>query len=536
MVYTQKSQSEKTAIFKRVTAHKKSNEHNTQNQGAVAGVPLYLKPLPNAGAQPHLKLSSPGDPYEQEADLVANHVMRLPGPKVQRQEMEEEEEELQAYEEGEGQTTEAEESTPILESVPTRDAGELGEEEPIQTKKYSNASCQVTPKLASDIRSLKGSGQPLAASERAFYEPCFGRRFNNVRLHTDRRAEDIAKSIYAKAFTYGRNIVFGAGHYNSQSNEGKRLLAHELTHVVQQQPGIIARQNDTRDVAPKRTSHGSATTTGPIQVRTYDGKLALIPTGTSVGYTEDIPEVSYTIYHTTGTTSYVPRSRLKNLEEKQWPSFKHTEEPAEAQVPRHSFLDWDPSKPSSPATEGEYHPAPAPGRTRPSVPPPASGASTPGGEYPWQVLPIDEVTVVDESGMVGTMSALTKIGEVYMTDVESMVANVRKQAANRPIRRLNIDDHGNEFGFWLGDDFISMDTLPNYRQQLGQLQFTSDGFVHLQHCKIGQNIPMMRALALVFGVPIYAGTGKHNAVYRINLGIYVRVDVDGTVHRDVGRP
>jgi hypothetical protein len=81
---------------------------------------------------------------------------------------------------------------------------------------------------------LSSSGQPLDAGTRAFMEPRFGRDFSHVRLHTDAKAAESAQAVNALAYTVGNQIAFGAGRYAPESLEGRKLLAHELTHVVQQ--------------------------------------------------------------------------------------------------------------------------------------------------------------------------------------------------------------------------------------------------------------------------------------------------------------
>jgi hypothetical protein len=95
---------------------------------------------------------------------------------------------------------------------------------------------------------MKGRGSPLPASTRAFFEPRFGASFSHVRVHTDTRAARSAGSINAKAFTVGGDIAFAAGQYAPETGDGKQLLAHELTHVVQQKgsaaPDAVARQPD----------------------------------------------------------------------------------------------------------------------------------------------------------------------------------------------------------------------------------------------------------------------------------------------------
>ena len=81
---------------------------------------------------------------------------------------------------------------------------------------------------------LRSSGQPLDAATRAFMEPRFGQDFSGVRVHSGEAAEQSARDVNARAYTVGDNIVFGAGGYAPATLEGSRLIAHELTHVVQQ--------------------------------------------------------------------------------------------------------------------------------------------------------------------------------------------------------------------------------------------------------------------------------------------------------------
>jgi hypothetical protein len=89
--------------------------------------------------------------------------------------------------------------------------------------------------LAGQINSLQSRGRPLPEASRAFFGARFGYDFSRVRLHTDNRAAETARAIDARAFTIGRDIVFGARQYAPQSTVGRHLIAHELTHVVQQQ-------------------------------------------------------------------------------------------------------------------------------------------------------------------------------------------------------------------------------------------------------------------------------------------------------------
>lgn len=149
-----------------------------------------------------------------------------------------------------------------------------------------------------------------------------------------------------------------------------------------------------------------------------------------------------------------------------------------------------------------------------------------------------EITVVDDSDWVGWAAAATRAGEVYMRDVRNMVEEVLKKAGTDTISRLNVLDHGTETGFELGRDWIDTSTLPYFKKELGRLRehLASGGFVHLQHCGIGQNVDLLIDLSKILGVPIYAGTDDQNPVYRFNWGTYVRAMPDGTFYVDVGRP
>lgn len=108
------------------------------------------------------------------------------------------------------------------------------EEEPIQAKKTTGNTPDVLPSLENRINSIRGSGSPISESLRAYFEPRFGADFSSVRLHTDSRATEAAQSVNAKAFTLGNNIVFNREYYSPETSSGKKLFAHELTHVVQQ--------------------------------------------------------------------------------------------------------------------------------------------------------------------------------------------------------------------------------------------------------------------------------------------------------------
>ncbi|MFP5246797.1 MAG: DUF4157 domain-containing protein [Thermoanaerobaculia bacterium] len=103
-------------------------------------------------------------------------------------------------------------------------------------------------------------GRPLDQTTRSEMETRFAHDFSRVRVHTDERAAGAARGLHASAFTYGNDIGFDAGQYDPQSARGRELLAHELSHVVQQRAGVIPGDMHERraDQAAQAVSHGAA--------------------------------------------------------------------------------------------------------------------------------------------------------------------------------------------------------------------------------------------------------------------------------------
>ena len=109
------------------------------------------------------------------------------------------------------------------------EGGDIG----LQTKEAASGK-EISSSLATELHGPKGNGIPLPTAEKNFFEPRFGKDFSHTHLHTDSRANALARSVNAKAFTLGRDVVFGAGEYRPETTEGKHLLAHELAHTMQQ--------------------------------------------------------------------------------------------------------------------------------------------------------------------------------------------------------------------------------------------------------------------------------------------------------------
>ena len=204
---------------------KASKEHAAQaapkagSQPAAPAQPTLARRLGNAGLfrmlQAKLIVGDPQDHFEQEADRVADQVMRMP----------------------------------------EQAAGSASPPAPAQTATVqraadaSSALPVVDTALEEAVAALDGRGGPLSPEIRSFMEPRFGADLSAVRIHTDTYAHDLARSVNARAFAAGRNVVFGAGYYAPHTDSGRRLLAHELTHTLQQ--GASTRL--AREVKRKKT-------------------------------------------------------------------------------------------------------------------------------------------------------------------------------------------------------------------------------------------------------------------------------------------
>jgi hypothetical protein len=144
-------------------------------------------------------------------------------------------------------TAAAEEQT--AEGVPEQapeGASHEAPEPPLQPKRRPDRANRDGPAHLARGDVVKGAGTPLLQSVRGFLEPRLRHDFSRVRVHTDAQAAESARAVSSRAFTVGRDIVFGAGQYAPETYTGRRLLAHELTHVIQQggvPAGLIQRDN-----------------------------------------------------------------------------------------------------------------------------------------------------------------------------------------------------------------------------------------------------------------------------------------------------
>lgn len=246
-----------------------------------------IQQLVNDGAiQPKLEVGDPDDRYEREADRVAETVM------------------------GMATTRRAERPTGTgrperIQRMCSRCQRRFREGKPLdcpdceatlQRERAAAATPSIDGRPVHSGQSL-GGGQPLSASVRSFFEPRFGYDFADVRVHTGARADEAARSVNARAFTVGRDVVFRSDTYRPETRSGKRLLAHELTHVVQQSgatvrgqaaagPGVearrkpmVMRQEEDDTVGPMVMYSGGQQ--GTIRVFNADGTVLFSATAYS---------------------------------------------------------------------------------------------------------------------------------------------------------------------------------------------------------------------------------------------------------------
>lgn len=180
------------------------------NQHVANLVTQFRQPV----VQTKLTLNEPDDAYEQEADAVADQVVQM----------------------------------------------RLGDEPPIQRASSENGGVPVTPQIENRVGQLQGGGQPLPDNTRTFFEDRMGADFSDVRIHADSPSADLSRDLQARAFTVGNDIAFNRGEYNPDSDEGKHLLAHELTHTLQQ--GASLQRRIQREIDPNATPTEEPTETG----------------------------------------------------------------------------------------------------------------------------------------------------------------------------------------------------------------------------------------------------------------------------------
>ncbi len=221
----------KTSAEKSSSTPSKTATQSAQPFFAKAGNGSFFAPA----IQMKMAVSKPGDKFEQEADKMADKVMRMPTPaptagkeeKLQRQP----EEKLQKKEEDK-----------IQKAAMPEEKVQKKEEDKIQKAPAPEEKLQrdgtgtpaVSPSVQSAIQNKTSGGQPLSSDVRSYMEPRFNADFSKVRVHHDAESASLNNQLSARAFTHQNHVFFSRDQYQPGSSEGKQLLAHELTHTIQQ--------------------------------------------------------------------------------------------------------------------------------------------------------------------------------------------------------------------------------------------------------------------------------------------------------------
>lgn len=197
----------------------KSSKATSKSTASVASQPFFSRvgeggffaPVAGSAVPPvqfKMAVDKPGDRFEQEADKMADKVMRMPAP-----------------------------ASPITEEKLQRQADDRlqkasAHEERLQRKGDGVSTLGASTQSA--IQNKTTGGQPLSSDVRAYMEPRFNADFSNVRVHSDPEAASLSNQLSARAFTHQNHVFFSRDQYQPGTSEGKQLLAHELTHTIQQ--------------------------------------------------------------------------------------------------------------------------------------------------------------------------------------------------------------------------------------------------------------------------------------------------------------
>ena len=221
-----------SAVVQRQAAEEK-NEEMAQTKPAIAPItPLVQRqaeekkeePLQTLQRQPEEKKDEPVQTLQRQTEEKKEEPVQT----LQRQTEEKKDEPVQTLQ----RQTEEKKDEPVQT---LQRQTEEKKDEPVQTKTAVDSTSEVATDVESRIQTMREGGRPLPDSTRSFFESRFGYDFSGVRVHTDSQADDVSRKLNAQAFTIGPNVFFAGGRYEPHTTQGKWLLAHELTHTVQQQ-------------------------------------------------------------------------------------------------------------------------------------------------------------------------------------------------------------------------------------------------------------------------------------------------------------
>ena len=257
---------EMTRARNRLSRRANSSERYSGNQAALRGL---SRTMPHV--QPKLQIGAVNDPFEAEADRVADQVMRMPEPAVP--------------------------ASPAHSAGPVAIADDVGgvqrqcaacreDEEKLSRKPSGNGAAVdggEAPPVVHEV--LRSPGEPLAPVTRAFFEPRFGANLGSIRVHTHEPGRS-PEAVSAIAYTVGNHIVFADGQYAPGTTAGQRLLAHELAHTIQQ-------MGPHRLAALDRNPEAPIVSSSPLALSRATVKIGTISAQVDYGNLINIPVTAY---------------------------------------------------------------------------------------------------------------------------------------------------------------------------------------------------------------------------------------------------
>ncbi|WP_017324845.1 DUF4157 domain-containing protein [Synechococcus sp. PCC 7336] len=230
---------EPTQTLEKIQVQLERAEHSMHSAANMKSAPSKaVSPQP---LQMKLAIGLPGNPYEQAADRTARQVVRLHAPEplsirigepVQRAERPEDNDELRRKPE-----------ISLIQRVDLPEDDDELRRKPLIQRKIGLGSMAATPDLERSIHRERGRGELLSDTIRQPMEQAFGADFSGVRIHADGRSDQLNQSMQARAFTTGQDVFFRQGDYQPENRGGQELIAHELTHVVQQNRNLGEKRN-----------------------------------------------------------------------------------------------------------------------------------------------------------------------------------------------------------------------------------------------------------------------------------------------------
>lgn len=246
-------------IRRRTTTEAATNKKENKPESSFFGESAaehFFQPKPAAATSPAISRKC-ADCEQEDKNVQRAEDKKEEDKKLQRMTEKKEEDKLQRQpEKKEEETLMKKEEEKKEESILKKE--DEKEEEKVQKKEAGGST--AAPITTSYIHSLGSKGTSLPGKAQQFFSSRMGYDFSNVKVHTDKEAAQSAKEVNAKAYTTGEHIVFNEGQYDTTSAEGKKLMAHELAHVVQQNSSTQMLQRiacDETVTAPPRAAQGT---------------------------------------------------------------------------------------------------------------------------------------------------------------------------------------------------------------------------------------------------------------------------------------